>query len=89
MILIDQGFVIAPGEAIRPGDLVTIDKGTGKVRKLVVGQDENGFRVPADSYTDPATGELRMPYRPAHLSPLTHEKENEKATPTAEMQQRA
>lgn len=80
MIVIDQGFVIAPGEAIRPGDLVTVDRDTGKIRRFVVGQDENGFRVPADSYTDAGTGELCMPYRPAPLSPLRHENENEKVT---------
>lgn len=89
MIVLDHGFVIAPGEAIRSGDLVTVDQSTGKVRKFVVGQDANGFRVPAHRYTDAANGELCMPYRPAPLSPLRHEHENEKATPTMEMQQKS
>jgi hypothetical protein len=89
MIVIDQGFVIAPGEAIQPGDLVTIDEGTGKLRRFVMGVDANGFRVPRGSYTDLETGELCMPYRPAPLSPLRHENENEKVTPTVEMQQKS
>ncbi|HUD89955.1 hypothetical protein [Sphingobium sp.] len=87
MIVIDQGFILAPGEIVEPGDLVTVDRFNGKLRRFIAGVDENGFRVPAGSMVDASRGHLVMPYHPAPLSPLRHEKEE--ATPTVEMQQKS
>lgn len=43
-------YIVAPGEQIRSGDLITLDQKSGKVRKFINGVDTGpAFSVPPGS----------------------------------------
>lgn len=54
-------FIMKPGETIEPGDLITLDRATGKMRKFVSGVDTGqAFTVPLGSRVT-EDGYLEMP----------------------------
>lgn len=58
-----QRFVIAPGEDLRPGDLIGIDPATGKMRKVTPQHSGQKYTLPPGSrVTD--DGYLEIPYNP-------------------------
>lgn len=59
-------FVLAPGEEVRPGDWVVLDRATDKVRKAVPEDTGQKFVVPPGSRVNDR-GYLKMPYRIPNL----------------------